>query len=83
MWAALKEMINWYKNQTNTNIIVVVKLDVNNNNKFDGEVTTKSHKVYKTDDFSKFVEGRKESIKDLVSYMVLKLSKRVVSCLIS
>jgi len=69
----MKQVISWYKIQTNSNIIEVNELNINNS-KLDGEVTTKSYKVYKSvaDDFSRFADGRKESIKDLVSLALLE-----------
>ena len=69
----LKEMVGWYKKQTNTNIIEVPELNINNI-KLNGEVITRSFKMYKViaEDFSKFAENRKEKQKDLISIAILE-----------
>lgn len=69
----LKEMVGWYKKQTNTNIIDVPELNINNS-KLDGEVVTRSFKMYKSiaEEFAKFAEIRKEKQKDLISLAILE-----------
>lgn len=69
----LKEMVVWYKNQTNTNIIEVPDLNLNNS-KLNGVVITRSFKMYKgiAEEFSKFAEHRKEKQKDLISIAILE-----------
>jgi|GEM_PF-1374406 len=69
----LKEMVGWYKKQTNTNIIEVPELNINNV-KLNGEVITRSFKMYKgiAEEFSKFAENRKEKQKDLISIAILE-----------
>jgi len=69
----LKEMVVWYKKQTNTNIIEVPELNINNI-KLNGEVITRSFKMYKeiAEEFSKFAENRKEKQKDLISIAILE-----------
>jgi len=66
-------MVGWYKKQTNTNIIDVPELNINNS-KLDGEVVTRSFKMYKTiaEEFTKFAESRKEKQKDLISLAILE-----------
>ena len=69
----LKEMVGWYKKQTNTNIIEVPDLNLNNS-KLNGVVITRSFKMYKgiAEEFSKFAENRKEKQKDLISIAILE-----------
>lgn len=69
----LKEMVGWYKKQTNTNIIDIPELNINNS-KLDGEVVTRSFKMYKSiaEEFAKFAEIRKEKQKDLISLAILE-----------
>ena len=70
----LKEMVGWYKKQTNTNIIDIPELNINNS-KLDGEVVTRSFKMYKSiaEEFTRFAENRKEKQKDLISIAILEL----------
>lgn len=74
----LKEMLQWWKKQNNVNIIDIPEINLNNNEKLTGEVTTKSYKIYKkaADEFSEFATTRKESIKDLISLALLEFVKR-------
>jgi len=67
----LKEMVGWYKKQTNTNIIDIPELNINNS-KLEGEVITRSFKMYKSiaEEFAKFAENRKEKQKDLISLAI-------------
>ncbi|MGH4140737.1 hypothetical protein [Clostridium sp.] len=69
----LKEMVDLYKKQTNTNIIDIPDININNS-KLDGEIITRSFKMYKeiADEFSKFAEDRKEKQKDLISLAILE-----------
>ncbi|MBU3187678.1 hypothetical protein [Clostridium estertheticum] len=69
----LKEMLSWYKKQTNTNIIELPELNINNP-KLGGEVVTRSFKMYKeiAEDFSCFAESRKETQKDLISLALVE-----------
>ncbi|MBX4271782.1 hypothetical protein [Clostridium estertheticum] len=69
----LKEMLSWYKKQTNTNIIELPELNINNP-KLDGEVVTRSFKMYKeiAEDFSCFADSRKETQKDLISLALVE-----------
>jgi hypothetical protein len=69
----LKEMVGWYKKQINTNIIEVPELNINNI-KLNGEIITRSFKMYKgiANEFSKFAENRKEKQKDLISIAILE-----------
>ncbi|WP_298846124.1 hypothetical protein [Clostridium sp.] len=69
----LKEMVGWYKKQTNTNIIEVPELNINDI-KLNGEVITRSFKMYKgiAEEFSTFAENRKEKQKDLISIAILE-----------
>jgi len=69
----LKEMVGWYKKQTNTNIVDIPELNINNS-KLDGEIVTRSFKMYKeiAGKFSKFAETRKEKQKDLISIAILE-----------
>jgi len=69
----LKEMVVWYKKQTNTNIIEVPELNINDI-KLNGEVITRSFKMYKgiAEEFSNFAENRKEKQKDLISIAILE-----------
>lgn len=73
----LKEMVGWYRKQNNTNIIEVPELNINNS-KLEGDVVTRSFKMYKTiaGDFSKFAEGRKETQKDLISLALLEFIEK-------
>lgn len=69
----LKEMLSWYKTQTNTNIIDIPELNINNP-QLTGEVVTRSFKMYKpiSEEFTKFSENRKETQKDLISIAILE-----------
>ncbi|MCB2361980.1 hypothetical protein [Clostridium estertheticum] len=69
----LKEMLSWYKKQTNTNIIELPELNINNP-KLGGEVVTRSFKMYKeiAEDFSCFADSRKETQKDLISLALVE-----------
>ncbi len=69
----LKEMLGWYRKQTNTNIIELPELNINNP-KLNGEVVTRSFKMYKeiAEEFSKFAENRKETQKDLISLALVE-----------
>ncbi len=69
----LKEMLGWYRKQTNTNIIELPELNINNP-KLSGEIVTRSFKMYKkiAEDFSKFAENRKETQKDLISLALVE-----------
>ncbi|MBU3093842.1 hypothetical protein KPL35_17560 [Clostridium sp. CF011] len=69
----LKEMLGWYRKQTNTNIIELPELNINNP-KLSGEVVTRSFKMYKeiAEEFSKFAENRKETQKDLISLALVE-----------
>ena len=64
----VKEMLEWYREHKNKAVIDDTEININNP-KLDGEVVTRSYKMYKTvaDEFSSFAADRKESIKDLVS----------------
>jgi hypothetical protein len=69
----LKEMLSWYRKQTNTNIIEISELNINNP-KLSGEVVTRSFKMYKeiAEDFSEFADSRKETQKDLISLALVE-----------
>ncbi|MBW9146873.1 hypothetical protein K2F40_14910 [Clostridium sp. CM028] len=69
----LKEMLGWYRKQTNTNIIELPELNINNP-KLSGEVVTRSFKMYKeiAEEFSKFAENKKETQKDLISLALVE-----------
>ncbi|WP_443660571.1 hypothetical protein [Clostridium algidicarnis] len=73
----LKEMVGWYRNQTNTNIIEVPDINVNTP-KLSGEIITRSFKMYKkiAEDFSIFADGRKETQKDLISLALLEFIQK-------
>ena len=73
----LKEMVGWYKKQTSTNIIDVPELNINNS-KLEGDVVTRSFKMYKSiaEEFTKFAENRKEKQKDLISLAILEFIDR-------
>jgi hypothetical protein len=69
----LKEMLGWYRKQTDTNIIELPELNINNS-KLVGEVVTRSFKIYKeiAEEFSDFAESRKETQKDLISLALVE-----------
>jgi len=73
----LKEMIGWYRNQTNTNIIELPEININIP-KLSGEVITRSFKMYKeiAEEFSKYADSRKETQKDLISLALLEFMQK-------
>lgn len=73
----LKEMVGWYRNQTNTNIIELPEININIS-KLSGEVITRSFKMYKeiAEDFSKYADSRKETQKDLISLALLEFMQK-------
>lgn len=73
----LKEMVGWYRTQTNTNVIEIPELNVNIP-KLSGEVITRSFKMYKevAEDFSKYADNRKETQKDLISLALLEFMQK-------
>ena len=73
----LKEMVGWYRNQTNTNIIELPEININIP-KLSGEVITRSFKMYKeiAADFSKYADSRKETQKDLISLALLEFMQK-------
>ena len=73
----LKEMVFWYRNQTNTNIIELPEININIS-KLSGEVITRSFKMYKeiAADFSKYADSRKETQKDLISLALLEFMQK-------
>lgn len=73
----LKEMVGWYRNQTNTNIIEIPEININIS-KLSGEVITRSFKMYKeiAEDFSKYADSRKETQKDLISLALLEFMQK-------
>ncbi|MBU3188731.1 hypothetical protein K9O30_06095 [Clostridium bowmanii] len=73
----LKEMLGWYRKQTNTSLIEIPEININID-KLDGEVVTRSFKIYKeiAEDFSDFADRRKETQKDLISLALLEFIKK-------
>lgn len=73
----LKEMVGWYRNQTNTNIIELPEININIP-KLGGAVITRSFKMYKeiAEDFSKYADIRKETQKDLISLALLEFMQK-------
>lgn len=73
----LKEMVSWYRKQTNTNIIELPEININIT-KLGGEVVTRSFKIYKevAEDFSNFADSRKETQKDLISLALLEFIQK-------
>lgn len=77
--AELKEMLEWYRKQTNPNVIETEIYNINlNDPKLDGEVVTRSFKIYKdiAEEFKDFATTRKETIKDLVSIALLEFIEK-------
>ena len=73
----LKEMVGWYKNQTNTNIIKIPEINIKIPI-LDGDVVTRSFKMYKkiSEEFAKFAVSRKETQKDLISLAILEFIQK-------
>jgi hypothetical protein len=69
----IKEMLEWYKEHKDKKIAGDAEINLNNE-KLNGEVVTRSYKVYKTvaEEFSQLAADRKESIKDLISLALME-----------
>lgn len=74
----LKEMLGWYRKQANTNTSIKIPAININIDKLDGEVVTRSFKIYKeiAEDFSNFAVSRKETQKELISLALLEFIKK-------